>query len=213
MRRRGHSSTPAGGSRAWRATPGRRSLRPAWKRCARMLSTAHSLIAACRGADVILNALNPQYTEWAEKVMPMAENVIAAAQAVGATHMLPGNVYNFGYDIAVGTQGRRAASAVDREGRDPHRHGSAVPRARRAAWRADHRAQGRRFLRRHQAAKLARPDHPVEAAQEHLHVGRPGRHSARLRLSAGSRKGLRRAGREARRTRALSSASISRATR
>ena len=63
-----------------------------------------SLIAACRGADVILNALNPQYTEWAEKVMPMAENVIAAAQAVGATHMLPGNVYNFGYDIAVGTR-------------------------------------------------------------------------------------------------------------
>jgi nucleoside-diphosphate-sugar epimerase len=63
-----------------------------------------SLIAACQGADVILNALNPQYTEWAEKVMPMAENVIAAAQAVGATHMLPGNVYNFGYAIAVGTR-------------------------------------------------------------------------------------------------------------
>jgi nucleoside-diphosphate-sugar epimerase len=63
-----------------------------------------SLIAACQGADVILNALNPQYTEWAEKVMPMAENVAAAAQAVGATHMLVGNVYNFGYDIAVGTK-------------------------------------------------------------------------------------------------------------
>ena len=63
-----------------------------------------SLIAACAGADVIVNGLNPQYTEWAEKVMPMAENVIAAAQAVGATHMLPGNVYNFGYDIAVGTR-------------------------------------------------------------------------------------------------------------
>jgi nucleoside-diphosphate-sugar epimerase len=62
-----------------------------------------SLITACRGADVILNALNPQYTEWTEKVLPMAENVIAAAEAVGATHMLPGNVYNFGYDIAVGT--------------------------------------------------------------------------------------------------------------
>ncbi|BCH21855.1 NmrA family NAD(P)-binding protein [Mesorhizobium sp. L-8-3] len=62
-----------------------------------------SLIEACRGADVIVNALNPLYTEWTEKVMPMAENVIAAAKAVGATHMLPGNVYNFGYDISVGT--------------------------------------------------------------------------------------------------------------
>jgi len=63
-----------------------------------------ALIEACRGADVILNALNPQYTEWAEKVLPMAENVIAAAAATGATHMLPGNVYNFGYDIRVGTR-------------------------------------------------------------------------------------------------------------
>ncbi len=61
-----------------------------------------ALIAACRGADVIVNCLNPQYTEWAEKVMPMAENVIAAAEAVGATHMLPGNVYNFGYAIHEG---------------------------------------------------------------------------------------------------------------
>lgn len=60
-----------------------------------------SLIEACKGADVIVNALNPQYTEWAEKVMPMAENVAAAAQAAGATHMLPGNVYNLGYTITV----------------------------------------------------------------------------------------------------------------
>jgi nucleoside-diphosphate-sugar epimerase len=63
-----------------------------------------ALIEACRGADVILNALNPQYTEWAEKVLPMAENVVAAAAATGATHMLPGNVYNFGYAIKTGTR-------------------------------------------------------------------------------------------------------------
>lgn len=61
-----------------------------------------ALIAACEGADVIVNALNPLYTEWADKVMPMALNVVAAAEAVGATHMLPGNVYNFGYAIPVG---------------------------------------------------------------------------------------------------------------
>ena len=60
------------------------------------------LIAACKGSDVILNALNPLYTEWAEKVMPMAENVAAAAEDAGAIHMLPGNVYNFGYGIPVG---------------------------------------------------------------------------------------------------------------
>ncbi len=62
-----------------------------------------SLIAACQGADVVLNALNPQYTEWEEKVMPMAENVVAAVEAAGATQLVPGNVYNFGYAVAMNT--------------------------------------------------------------------------------------------------------------
>lgn len=58
-----------------------------------------SLIEACRGSQVIFNGLNPVYTEWKEKVMPMARNVIAAAQASGATQVFPGNVYNFGREI------------------------------------------------------------------------------------------------------------------
>lgn len=61
-----------------------------------------ALIEACRGADVVLNCLNPQYTEWREKVLPMAGNVAAAVEAAGATHMLPGNVYNFGHRIGLG---------------------------------------------------------------------------------------------------------------
>lgn len=61
-----------------------------------------ALTRACAGADVILNAVNPKYTEWNEKVLPMAENVITAAEAVGATHLLPGNVYNFGHAIHMG---------------------------------------------------------------------------------------------------------------
>ncbi len=62
-----------------------------------------ALIEACAGAEVVLNCLNPEYTEWSEKVLPMAENVAAAVDAAGATHMMPGNVYNFGYPIAPGT--------------------------------------------------------------------------------------------------------------
>jgi nucleoside-diphosphate-sugar epimerase len=34
--------------------------------------------------------------------MPMAENVIAACEASGATQLLPGNVYNFGHDVRLG---------------------------------------------------------------------------------------------------------------
>lgn len=62
-----------------------------------------ALIEACAGADVVLNCLNPEYTEWSEKVLPMAENVAAAVEASGATHMMPGNVYNFGHPIGLGT--------------------------------------------------------------------------------------------------------------
>lgn len=61
-----------------------------------------SLIRAVEGADVILNALNPKYTEWETTVMPLAENVMAATEASGALHLFPGNVYNFGREIGVG---------------------------------------------------------------------------------------------------------------
>jgi nucleoside-diphosphate-sugar epimerase len=61
-----------------------------------------ALVEACTGADVVLNALNSEYTEWEHKVMPMAENVIAACEATGATQLLPGNVYNFGHGIRLG---------------------------------------------------------------------------------------------------------------
>jgi len=58
-----------------------------------------AVTAACAGADVVLHALNPPYDKWDELAMPMAENVIAAARAAGATIMLPGNVYNYGTGI------------------------------------------------------------------------------------------------------------------
>ncbi len=61
-----------------------------------------ALVAACAGADVVVNALNPPYTDWDDKAMPMAQNVAAAVKAAGATHMLPGNVYNFGHAIGMG---------------------------------------------------------------------------------------------------------------
>jgi len=55
-----------------------------------------ALIAAADGVDVIFNGLNPPYTAWRSECMPMAKAVIAAAKASGATHLFPGNVYNYG---------------------------------------------------------------------------------------------------------------------
>ncbi|HCX82006.1 MAG: hypothetical protein A3E00_02580 [Curvibacter sp. RIFCSPHIGHO2_12_FULL_63_18] len=55
------------------------------------------VLTAAQGCAVIVHAVNPPgYRRWAELVLPMVDNTIAAAQAVGATIVLPGTVYNFG---------------------------------------------------------------------------------------------------------------------
>ena len=46
--------------------------------------------------DVIVNALNPAYPDWARDLPWMTEAVIGAARATGATVLIPGNVYNYG---------------------------------------------------------------------------------------------------------------------
>lgn len=55
------------------------------------------MTAAARGADVIVNGLNPpNYHNWAQNIPNITRQVIAAARASGATVIIPGNVYHFG---------------------------------------------------------------------------------------------------------------------
>jgi nucleoside-diphosphate-sugar epimerase len=55
--------------------------------------------AAAQGCAVIVHAVNPPgYQRWAELVLPMLDNTLAAARSVGATVVLPGTVYNYGPD-------------------------------------------------------------------------------------------------------------------
>lgn len=57
------------------------------------------VMAAAQGCSVIVHAVNPPgYQRWAELVLPMLRSTLAAAQAQGATIVLPGNVYNYGPD-------------------------------------------------------------------------------------------------------------------
>nr|WP_315431147.1 SDR family oxidoreductase [uncultured Albidiferax sp.] len=57
------------------------------------------VLAAAQGCSVIVHAVNPPgYRRWAELVLPMLDNTIAAATAQGATIVLPGTVYNYGPD-------------------------------------------------------------------------------------------------------------------
>ena len=74
---------------------------------------AKALTRAVNDADVVVNALNPPYTEWSKLALPMAQNVVEACRAArgsggtdqqgndnaGALHLFPGNVYNFGHDM------------------------------------------------------------------------------------------------------------------
>ncbi|QDK45559.1 hypothetical protein DOM22_10560 [Bdellovibrio sp. ZAP7] len=57
----------------------------------------NDVIAAAKGVDVIVHALNPPgYKNWSLQVLPMIDNTIAAAKAVGARIVLPGTIYNYG---------------------------------------------------------------------------------------------------------------------
>lgn len=54
---------------------------------------------AAEGASLIVHAANPPgYRDWDKLVLPMIDNTIAAAAAVGARIVLPGTIYNFGPD-------------------------------------------------------------------------------------------------------------------
>ncbi|WP_322029400.1 NAD-dependent epimerase/dehydratase family protein [Paraburkholderia sp. J76] len=58
-----------------------------------------AVLNAAQDCQVIVHAVNPPgYRRWAQVVLPMIDNTLAAAAAVGATVVLPGTVYNFGPD-------------------------------------------------------------------------------------------------------------------
>ena len=54
--------------------------------------------AAARGAAVVVNGLNPVYTHkaWRAEAPALLESAIRISQVLGATLMMPGNVYNYG---------------------------------------------------------------------------------------------------------------------
>lgn len=58
-----------------------------------------ALAIAARGCDVIVNALNPPYTDWKAVLPRLTAGVIHAAKESGAAVMVPGNVYNYGHGM------------------------------------------------------------------------------------------------------------------
>ncbi|MEO8249254.1 MAG: NAD-dependent epimerase/dehydratase family protein [Burkholderiales bacterium] len=60
------------------------------------LADTDALSAAAAGATAVIYAINPPYPRWATEALPLARLGMEAARKLGATFMLPGNVYNFG---------------------------------------------------------------------------------------------------------------------
>ncbi len=55
-----------------------------------------AVLRLCRGADALVNAVNPPYTKWAVEWPPMAESFLAAAEQTGAGLLTIGNLYAYG---------------------------------------------------------------------------------------------------------------------
>jgi nucleoside-diphosphate-sugar epimerase len=76
------------------------------------------MVAAARGASVILHAANPpQYRDWRGLALPMLASAIAAAQASGARLILPGNIYNYGADAGAVIDERAPQHPATRKGK------------------------------------------------------------------------------------------------
>jgi nucleoside-diphosphate-sugar epimerase len=58
---------------------------------------ARALAELAAGADVLVNAVNPPYTDWDEKWPPMAAGFLEAAERSGAALLIIGNLYAYGH--------------------------------------------------------------------------------------------------------------------
>jgi nucleoside-diphosphate-sugar epimerase len=98
--RLGHAAMLAFAAAGWRVlAQARRPLTrmPAnVQQLAIALAETDALAAAAAKVSAVVYAVNPIYTEWDAKLLPLAKFGMDLAQRLGALFMLPGNVYGFG---------------------------------------------------------------------------------------------------------------------
>ncbi|MHB1198292.1 MAG: NAD-dependent epimerase/dehydratase family protein [Polaromonas sp.] len=78
-----------------------------------------ALAALAQGAQVVVHALNPPYTNraWRTQAPALMAAAIGLSRALGATLMLPGNVYNFGTSMPALLREETAQQASTVKGR------------------------------------------------------------------------------------------------
>ncbi|HET7723217.1 MAG TPA: NAD-dependent epimerase/dehydratase family protein [Propionibacteriaceae bacterium] len=105
---------------------------------------AGALAGLAAGADVLVNAVNPPYTDWDAKWPPMASAFLAAAERSGAALVTIGNLYPYGHPTSPITEATPET---------PNGHKG---RVRQAMWRD---AQARHQAGRIRAAELRAADY------------------------------------------------------
>src|ERR1700682_2083867 len=99
--RLGYAAAKAFRDAGWTVTslvrPGTAAHAPAGTQIRELDALDHAAVGeAARGADVLLDAPNPVYTEWPRLALPLAYSAITAAETAGAALLFPGNLYNYG---------------------------------------------------------------------------------------------------------------------
>ena len=99
--RLGHTAAEAFRDAGWTVAslvrPGSTARAPADTEVVEVHALDHAAVGqAARGADVVLHALNPSYTDWSRLALPLAYSAITAAETAGATLLVPGNLYPSG---------------------------------------------------------------------------------------------------------------------
>lgn len=92
----GRHATKAFLAAGWRVRSFQRPCRTAIKGTDAHFGTLDDIATAAKGADLIVNALNPPYHHWAQELPKQTNAVIKAAQQADATILFPGNLYNYG---------------------------------------------------------------------------------------------------------------------
>lgn len=79
---------------------------------------AEDVRRAAQGAQLIVHGVNPPgYRDWDKLVLPMLDNTISAARAVGARILLPGTIYNYGPDVFPVITEESPQNALTRKGK------------------------------------------------------------------------------------------------
>jgi nucleoside-diphosphate-sugar epimerase len=60
------------------------------------LADTAALAARAAGASIVVYGVNPLYDQWDRELLPLFRQGMDIAEALGATLLLPGNVYNYG---------------------------------------------------------------------------------------------------------------------